>query len=206
MEKESFFSAYGKYGDTLATGQSVKIDHHIEFNQWGTDWPELLELIKLSPQEVTERRKDEATKEKAVYDRLRAVVKEWEAQASQTLLCDKALEYLKTPEVEHTANEWKQQKDGVWEISNRVYTMRYKIWQDKEGDKKGTWLVTWGIAVNCPKRPATEKYGYTGNKMVVEQKKKRYDTMGGGAELYSGPLRCPRRIVPGDQSARPRCV
>ena len=46
-------------------------------------------------------------------------------QAAQTMLLDRAIEYVKTPEVKHTSNEWKRQKDGVWEISNRVYIMRY---------------------------------------------------------------------------------
>ena len=39
-------------------------------------------------------------------------------------LLERALEYLHTPEVEHTSNEWKQDKNGIWEISNRclLYT------------------------------------------------------------------------------------
>ena len=39
----------------------------------------------------------------------------------------KAIEYLKTPVVEHTGNEWKQRKDGSWEISNLVYKMTFSI-------------------------------------------------------------------------------
>lgn len=53
--------------------------------------------------------------------------------------------------------------------------MRYKITQETTGNHQGQWLVTWGIAINRPPRPSTEKYYYSGDVMVVEIKKKYYN-------------------------------
>lgn len=174
MEQESFYRAYG-HDDSLAEGASVKIGHRVEFNNWRMDFPEMALLVKLSPKELEKKRTDTVKLEKETFGELQAKAKEWEERAAQTLLLDKALEYVQTPEVKHTANEWVRREDGVWEISNRVYKMCYEIHQETGGDHNGTWLVTWGIAINAPQRPPNEKFYYSGDRMVVEQKKKRYN-------------------------------
>lgn len=174
MENEPFYRVSG-YADKLEPGQMAKVEHSVEFKRWNMDLPELAALVSLSPQELTEKRKASATLERGIFEEMQSNAKKWEEQAAQTLLLDKALEYVRTPEVKHTSNEWVQREDGVWEISNRVYKMCYQIHEETEGDKKGTWLITWGIAINSPDRPTSEKYYYSGERMVVEQKKKRYN-------------------------------
>ena len=63
------------------------------------------------------------------------------------MLLERALEYVHTPEVEHTANEWKERENGVWEISNRTYKMRYKI---SYADATDIYLVSWGSSITHP--------------------------------------------------------
>lgn len=174
MEQESFYRTYG-HNDNLTEGASVKIEHRVEFNTWRMDFPEMVSLVKLSPKELKKKRADTVEREKETFGELQAKAKEWEERAAQTLLLDKALEYVQTPEVKHTSNEWVRREDGVWEISNRVYEMCYEIHQETDGNHNETWLVTWGIAINAPKRPLSEKYPYTGAQFVVEEKKKRYN-------------------------------
>lgn len=44
--------------------------------------------------------------EQAIFDDLKERAAAWEEQAGRTLLLDKTLEYVRTPHVQHTANEW----------------------------------------------------------------------------------------------------
>ena len=203
MEKETFYEAYGEYADKLETGFKLKIEHHVEYESYRIGRPEIAEQVKFSPAELKQKRKASDELEKEIYNKIRGIVKEWEKQAAQTLLLDKALEYVNTPDVPHTSNEWKQRKDGSWEISNLVYKMCYHIWEDTAENKKGTWLVSWALGINVPARPKTEKFYFAGDKIIAEQNKKRYDTFDaaqkyiqGRFDLYVGLFRELRPPVP----------
>ena len=135
MEQRSFYRSYG-FADKLVEGAMLKLEHTVEYDHFYRDVPEMAELTVLSEAELLKRRKASMKLEKGIYAKAQDSIKEWETQAAQTLLLDKALEYVRTPTVEHTSNEWKQQADGGWEISNLVYKMSYRIWEDTEGDKK----------------------------------------------------------------------
>lgn len=159
--------------DKFNPGEHIELERSVEFDRWNVDRSDLAELVKLPLQELQAKRKDGATAEKTIFGKVQVAAEEWVEQAAQTMLLDRAIEYVKTPEVKHTSNEWKRQKDGVWEISNRVYIMRYKIMQETTGNHQGQWLVTWGIAINRPPRPSTEKYYYSGDVMVVEMEQNK---------------------------------
>ena len=186
MEQRSFYHAYGEYIDELTEGAKLKLEHTVEYDHFYRDVPEMAPLVVLSEAELLKRRKASVKLEKGIYAKAQDSIKEWETQAAQTLLLDKALEYVRTPTVEHTSNEWKQQADGGWEISNLVYKMSYRIWEDTEGDKKGSWLVSWKLEMNRPPRPSTEKMFYPGDPTVAEQKKKRYDTFDAAQHYIQG--------------------
>ena len=200
MGKESFYSAYGEYVDKLEPGYKLKIEHHVEYESYRIGRPEIAAQVKFTPAELKRKREESVKLEQAIYDKMLGVVKEWEVQAAQTLLLDKALEYAATPDVAHTGNEWKQSEDGGWKISNLVYVMSYQIREDPAGDKKGSWLVSWSLEINAPSRPKTEKFYFAGDKIITEQNKKRYDTFDaaqkyiqGRFDLYVGLFRelCP---------------
>lgn len=174
-EPEPTFYRAGRYPEKLEPGIALELKRTVEFVAYYVEKCNLEELSKLPLKDLQDKRKDGVAAEKGLFEKVLAAVQDWENQAVQTMLLDRAIEYVKTPEVAHTSNEWKQKKDGVWEISNRVYKMRYKIVQEKEGNHKGQWLVEWGIAINSPPRPETERYYWSGETMVVDLKKKYYN-------------------------------
>lgn len=112
--------------------------------------------------------------EQKAYEIVVAAAKQWEKQAAATQMINRALSYLRTPEVTHTANEWR--KTGNWrndeEISNRVYRMSCGIWEDTKYDRETkqsvpvAWYVTWDVYVNSPKQGYGEK--------IAGQNQKRY--------------------------------
>lgn len=200
---DTFYTAYGEYVDELETGDKLKIEHSIEYDTYRIGRPEIAEQVKLSPAELKRKRRESAKLEQEIYKKMLDAAKEWEVQAAQTLLMDKALEYAATPDVAHTGNEWKQSEDGGWKISNLVYVMSYQIREDPAGDKKGSWLVSWSLEINAPSRPKTEQFYLAGSKIVAEQRKKRYDTfeaaqkyIQGRFDLYAGLFRELRPPVP----------
>lgn len=200
---DTFYTAYGEYVDELETGDKLKIEHSIEYDTYRIGRPEIAEQVKLSPAELKRKRRESAKLEQEIYKKMLDAAKEWEVQAAQTLLMDKALEYAATPDVAHTGNEWKQSEDGGWKISNLVYVMSYQIREDPAGDKKGSWLVSWSLEINAPSRPKTEQFYLAGSKIEAEQRKKRYDTfeaaqkyIQGRFDLYAGLFRELRPPVP----------
>lgn len=173
QRKETFYRSYHR-ADKMEPGISLELSRRLEFNAWRADLSKLPELVKLSPGELTAKRKDSSEAEEKIFEKIQTAVQEWEEQAAQTLVLDRAIEYVYTPEVSHTSNEWKSAKDGSWEISNQTYIMRFKMWEDAL--KPGSFLVSWAIGVNCPKRPQTEKYYYSGDTILAQQNKKRYES------------------------------
>lgn len=173
-DESTYYRVY-HYTDKHEPGVLFDVNRKIEFDSYYVDKSDLAELVKLPLAELQSKRKDSVAEEKAAFQAVQATADQWTTKAAQTMLLDRAIEYVQTPEVKHTNNEWKPIKDGQMEISNLVYVMRYQISKQTEGSHKGQWLVTWGIAINCPPRPKTEKYYWAGDVMVVEVKKKYYN-------------------------------
>lgn len=180
--KEPFYRTFHP-NDKLIPGAHIELSRNVEFDQWRADLSDVAGLVKLSPEELASKREDSAEKEQDILKKLQGLLSEWEAQAAQTLELDMALEYLHTPLVAHTSNEWKQAEDGQWSISNLTYAMGFKIWEDEK--KAGTFLVSWGIGVNRPERPPSEKYYYAGD-LFFDQNKKRYDTFEAAQKYIQG--------------------
>ncbi len=118
------FFKVNDWGDALTTGETLKMVHTLWFSEYNAS-PFMALLTDKPTEELQEMLKSSEAAEKSIFDKLKAAASEWEAQAAQTLLLEKVLEYVRTPEVSHTSNEWKQIQGGAWEISNRVYQMRY---------------------------------------------------------------------------------
>ena len=89
--------------------------------------------------------------EQKAYEIVVAAAKQWEQQAAATQTINRALEYLRTPEIEHTGNQWKDTDNwrADQKISNRVYQMTCSIWEDTKYDRETkqsvpiAWYVTW---------------------------------------------------------------
>ena len=184
-EKDSKDSFYylNAYQDGITPGQKMTIQHNISFNDWRAG-PHIAPLVTLTSAEVTQRKEASITLEKELYAQLKKLAAAWDEQAAQTMLLERALEYLHTPEVEHTSNEWKQDKNGIWEISNRTYKMRYKISYEKAAD---VYLVSWGIIYNAPKQPDSNYRNYWGDSIyVARQDKKKYPSMEAAQHYIQG--------------------
>ena len=197
------------WGDALTTGETLKMVHTLWFSEYNAS-PFMAFLTDKPTEELQEMLKSSEAAEKSIFDKLKAAASEWEAQAAQTLLLEKVLEYVRTPEVSHTSNEWKQIQGGAWEISNRVYQMRYVFVPVPQSKAV---RVTWGIVYNTPQQPENSRYTHSwgDSRYIVRQEKKtvflyvqyRWDISGryqneknslpdnGGGSLRSCPYRLP---------------
>jgi len=99
-----FYNVYS-YGDDLRPGNRIKIEHTLSFAQEGAD---LTDLTVLSVPTLEDMKKTSEKQEKVVFDKLCAATEEWEQQGANTLRIVKALEYLRTAEVQHTSNIWEK--------------------------------------------------------------------------------------------------
>lgn len=172
-ERDLFYSALGHYDNKVEHGKSILIRRELEYKTYITEPPEMQPLIGMTQAELKVKRAECVIRENKVWDKIKGLELEWEKCAARTLLVDRAMEYIRTPEVEHTNNEWQRREDGVWQISNRVYRMAYQIKEDRTN--AAPWLCIWGIRINPPKRPETERLPYVGSPEVVEVKKKRFN-------------------------------
>ena len=170
---DPFFSV-NAWGDTLTTGETLKMVHTLWFSEYNAS-PFMALLTDKPTSELQEMLKSSEAAEKSIFDRLKAAVSEWEAQAAQTLLLEKVLEYVRTPEVSHTSNEWKQIQGGAWEISNRVYQMRYVFVPVPQSKAV---RVTWGLVYNTPQQPGNPRYAnsWGDSRFIARQDKKPYES------------------------------
>lgn len=151
MIKNNSYRAF-RYGDELKPGYMLQIEHSISSNQ-----PDISSLITKSKEELEVMRQDSISAENKAYDIVVAAAEQWEQQAALTQLFDIALQYLRTPQVEHTNNQWEDNphRDGE-QISNRVYKMNYDIWEDTKYNRDTkesvpvAWYVSWNVYLNSP--------------------------------------------------------
>ena len=96
-EKDSEDSFYylNAYQDDITPGQKMTILHNISFNDWRAG-PHIAPLVTLTREEVTQRKEASITLEKELYAQLKKLAAAWDEQAAQTMLLERALEYLQT--------------------------------------------------------------------------------------------------------------
>ena len=124
--------------------------------------------------------------EQKAYEIVVAAAKQWEQQAAATQTINRALEYLRTPEIEHTGNQWKDTDNwrADQKISNRVYQMTCSIWQDTKYDRETkqsvpiAWYVTWEVRIHSPKQ------GYGAK--IAGQNQKRYTDKNAAIKYLDG--------------------
>ena len=89
--------------------------------------------------------------------------------AEKTLSLDKALEYARTPPVQHTSNQWEQPDSYRHIRSNAVYQMSYSISENTRYDRATeksipySWTLNWHLFTNAP--------GNYGQAKIAGQKK-----------------------------------
>ena len=96
------------------------------------------------------------------------------------------MEYLRTPEIEHTGNQWKDTDNwrADQKISNRVYQMTCSIWEDTKYNRETkqsvpiAWYVTWEVRIHSPKQGYGEK--------IAGQNQKRYTDKNAAIKYLDG--------------------
>lgn len=179
MEENKDYRAY-RYGDHLEPGYALKIEHSISCEN-----VDISSLIAMGTENLESMRQGSIDGEQKAYNIVVAAAKQWEQQAVATQMINRALEYLRTPEVSHTANQWK--KEDNWrnaeEISNRVYKMTCSVWEDnrynyKTHQKEPVWYVSWDLYINSPK----QGYGM----QIAGQNQKRYTDQAAALKYLEG--------------------
>ena len=123
MEENKDYRVY-RYGDDLKPGYELKVEHSVSCENvdisaliaMGTESLDISALIAMGTESLEAMRQGSIDGEQKAYEIVLAATKQWEQQAVATQTINRALEYLRTPEVAHTSNQW-QSKDN---------------WRDKE--------------------------------------------------------------------------
>lgn len=167
--------------DYLTEGSLLKLEHSVSCKD--TD---ISSLIAQGEEAVQAMRQDSIDGEQKAFEIVQAAVKQWEQQAAVTQKLNRTLEYLHTPEVYHTSNQWQPNPNNSdWdEISNRVYKMQCRIREDTKYDRVSetivpvAWCVTWDVYVNSPKQGYGEK--------IAGQNQKRYTDKAAAMKYLDG--------------------
>ena len=136
------------------------------------DAPDLTPFTNTGIKELEKLRKISTAAEQEIFESLNIPLAKWERQAALTKLLDRAIDYLKTPEIEHTGNKWVKDRYADEKISNRVYQMSVNVYEDSTYDRQTqqriptAWYVTWDVGVHTPKQ------GW--GKAIAGQRQKRY--------------------------------
>lgn len=139
--------------DSLEASHKMKIDRTVYFDTAADD---IAPLTGLPLVELQQMRQESTDAEQTLYEALREQAKAWEEQAGRSALLSKAIEYVMTPPVKHTSNEW-EKTDYDWHTrSNAVYEMTYHIYENTRYDREKkesipySWSLTWSVRTNGP--------------------------------------------------------
>ena len=150
IEEKNHFVAYRR--DRLVEGREIRLEHSVTCEN-----QDISNLVSQRKEKIKAMCAESIRDEKKAFEIVKAAAKEWEKQAAVTQQYEQALEYLDTPEVKHTGNQWVKRSSGTGEeISNRVYKM--KVWIRERSnldsltrDKNPTvWYVSWQVSLNSP--------------------------------------------------------
>lgn len=122
-------------------------------------------LVALSMEELKQLEQDSMEKEEAIYQSMCALLPSWTAQAGATVSIREAMEYLKIRPVEHTANQWSEDRYGRHEISNMVYQMTWRVYERAKWsviEQKSVvtgWDLSWQLCFNTVANPDNTRTG-----------------------------------------------
>ena len=175
MGRKNFYEI-GPSEGYLREGSYLEVRRQINYRGDKADFKPFLDVpIK----DLEKQLKASQAEEKKVFEEMKKAITAWDQHGAQTLLLQKAIEYLRTPEVTHTGNEWKRRKDGSWEISNLVYKMTFQI--VRCGNE---WKLTWELSYTAPGL-SQGYWGYTRSprERIEYEGSKKYKTLE-GAQRY----------------------
>jgi antirestriction protein ArdC len=122
-------------------------------------------------------RNDSSEKEQEIFENLIEATRAWDQQAGQTLLLDKAIEHVQMPVAQHSENQWIDEDAGRHFISNAVYRMHYRIYEQRHWDKAtqaqvlDAWYLTWDVFTNSPQTDRNRKIAGRDNVRYTDKDK-----------------------------------
>ena len=158
--------------DRLEVADRLKIERSIYFESGKAD---ISALTALPLTELIRQREESAAAEQAIFEVLKQQAAAWDAQAGNTLTFDKAIEYARTPAVTHTENQWQADENNNHTISNRVYQMRYHIYENTRYNREQgksipySYTLTWGVYTNSPDRYGQAKIAGQDRKVFADK-------------------------------------
>ena len=145
------YSVYAR--DNLHPAESLKIERSLYFKKESAD---ISSLTALPEERLITMREESAKEEQKIFENLCKAAAAWDTQAGQTILLDKAIEYLSASQVKHTSNKWEKNEYGLHTMSNMVYKMTYSVYEGTKYDRATqktipvSWYVTWFVSTNNP--------------------------------------------------------
>lgn len=173
MRQEKYFGVFDD--DYLYPGAKLKIEHGVV--QGCLDHPvDLSPFFGLGADTLTDRRNESAEAEKFLFNKIKESVREWERQAAVTKTYDRALEYINTPTLEHTSNQWVHDNyHDTDKISNMVYEMTTSIVErtNRETYSRDShpvvWYVSWEVDMHSPKHNCCVEISGIRNKRFTDK-------------------------------------
>ena len=185
-DKSKFYDSYS-HMDSLRHGDELRLQHSISFRAERAD---LAPFAAVGLKDLVKLRDASVAAEESIFDDLKIAMLQWEHQGALTLILNRAIEYLETPEKSHTSNEWKRVNsyDTREEISNRVYKMSVGIDEHTKYNRQteqwepDAWYVSWDLRTNNPGRYSKHIAGQDKKKFTdkaaamkyIEGRKKAY--------------------------------
>ena len=158
--------------DRLEAAEKLKIERTIYFQSEKSD---IAELTALPLAELIRQKEESAAAEENIYSSLREQATAWEEQAGKTLSLEKAIEYARTPAVQHTSNKWQERDHDRREISNAVYRMNYYVYENTRYDREKkesvpySYSLTWNVYTNGPERNRQMKIAGQDRKVFADR-------------------------------------
>lgn len=179
MTEKEKYTAYDF--DNFTPGCNLKIEHTVYYK----DDTDLSDLLSMPVDKVQAMRDKSVAREEAAYEKVRSAARNWEKSAAVTRRLDRAIEYLKTPETQHTSNEWIKGKSELDynTVSNKVYSMSYRIYEYsswRTDTKK--YEVNWFLYANSPRNNYNKKI--TGQDRVFATKEEAQKYIQGRIKAY----------------------
>ena len=178
MRKGNDYTVYDN--DTLTPGYKAKIEHTV----YSGSESDLSDLLKLTVGDISALKEKNIAQEQAAYGKAIKGLKEWEALAAITGRYERAIEYLKVPEVSHTSNQWIKDEYGKSTISNKVYKMTYNICERSSWRNNTVkYDVRWHIYTNRP--DYTNAYKVAGQERACATREEAEKYIQGRIKAYS---------------------
>lgn len=132
----------GYCSSTLRNGYSITVNRTFRYQGENADFTPYL---KMPLEEVEKLLQESEEQERKFYEEMQKVLTGWDQYGAKSLLLQKVIDYRKVEPVKHTSNEWVQQKNGSWLISNLTYQMTFSI-----TEKGQEWVARWELSYTAP--------------------------------------------------------